>query len=365
MKKVAIIAKTLIGGGIESFSVSLSHILKDVGYEVHIILFTNIYNKNELKGITVHSLSNDGKITKISQIRPYIFASKIKEIKNKYNFDIVFSNLADFEGMKIVDLSNFQNIYTIVHSTQSKRRFLRHKEKGFSLFKEFKKYKIRKSFLDKKLICVSEGVQNDLLENLKIEPFSITNIYNPFNFNKIKEMSMEECSIIPNDDYIIHASRFIMQYKRHDILLKAYKKSNIKEKLVLLGEGKDKKKIISLIKELELEEKVIMPGFFNNPFPWIRKAKLFILSSDYEGFGNVLVESLVLNTPVVSTNCTSGPSEILTGSLSNFLVPPGNIELLSQKIKEALLSYPLIDKDNLNKFEDKYIVKQYEELINE
>ncbi|MEA2049268.1 MAG: glycosyltransferase, partial [Campylobacterota bacterium] len=252
----------------------------------------------------------------------------------------------------------------IVHNTQSKRRFKRHDSKKNTFLKTIKKKKVENSFYNKNLICVSNGVKNDLIDNFEIKPKSIDTIYNPFDVNDIQIMADINNPVIPNEDYIIHVGRFEIGHKRHDILLKAYKKSNIKEKLVLLGDGKDRSTIEDLIKELNLEDKVILAGFDSNPYPWIKNAKLFLFSSDYEGFGMVLVESLILNTPVVSTDCPSGPSEILTGELANYLVPVGDIDALASKMKNALEYYPQIKDEYINKFNSYTIIEQYINLIN-
>ena len=154
-----------------------------------------------------------------------------------------------------------------------------------------------------------------------------------------------------------------MVSKRQDILLKAYKKADVPYKLILLGEGKDEKKINTLIKNMGLKTQVILPGFSNNPFTWIKHAKLFIFSSDFEGFPRTLIESLIIGTPVISTDCPTGPREILTGTLEEFLVPKGDIDALATKINQALKDYPDIKKINLSWLRDDKISKQYIKLI--
>ncbi len=364
MKKIAIIADSLKGGGIEQVAITLSQGFKSKGFEVHIILFKNSYDQSVFKGYKLHILSEDGKVTKLSWLRPYFFSNKMKEIVKVNKFDLVLSNLADFAGMKAVKLAKFDNLYTIIHNTQSKRRFKRHKKKGFSLLKHIKMLRIKKSFDNKKLICVSKGVEDDLLTNISAQPAFVKTIYNPFDFKKINKLSNVVNSDIPVDDYIIHVGRFELGHKRQDVLLKAYKKSNIKHKLVLLGDGQNRKEIESLIIFLDLQEKVLLPGFVSNPYNWIKNAKLFVFASDYEGFGNVLVESLSLKVPVVSTNCASGPCEILKYELSDYLVDTGDIEGLAEKMQSALIHYPEIESKHIEDFEITKIIDQYAQLIN-
>jgi glycosyltransferase involved in cell wall biosynthesis len=224
--------------------------------------------------------------------------------------------------------------------------------------------RIKKSFDNKKLICVSKGVEDDLLTNISAQPAFVKTIYNPFDFKKINKLSNVVNSDIPVDDYIIHVGRFELGHKRQDVLLKAYKKSNIKHKLVLLGDGQNRKEIESLNIFLDLQEKVLLPGFVSNPYNWIKNAKLFVFASDYEGFGNVLVESLSLKVPVVSTNCASGPCEILKYELSDYLVDTGDIEGLAEKMQSALIHYPEIESKHIEDFEITKIIDQYAQLIN-
>ncbi len=91
-----------------------------------------------------------------------------------------------------------------------------------------------------------------------------------------------------------------------------------------------------LAKELGVGNRVILPGFQSDPNPFYETADLFVLSSDYEGFGNVIVEALATGTPVVSTDCPSGPSEILEGGKWGRLTPVGDVDALAMAMKTAL-----------------------------
>ena len=105
-----------------------------------------------------------------------------------------------------------------------------------------------------------------------------------------------------------------------------------------------------------------MVGFKQNPFNWFKHAQLTVISSDFEAFGNVIVESLICGTPVISTDCISGPSEILTGNMANWLVPPGDPDALAQKIDQLLNNPEPINFDSLEKFSAKNILTQLIEL---
>jgi glycosyltransferase involved in cell wall biosynthesis len=161
-------------------------------------------------------------------------------------------------------------------------------------------------------------------------------------------------------EYLISASAF-RNVKRHDILLDAYKLLDTNIKLVLLC-NKDKE-LEKMIKIRDLENKIIITGFKRNPYPYIKNAKGLILSSEREGLPTVLIESLILNTPIVSTNCISGPSEILTGNLSKYLAKVNDSEDLANKMMLLLLENIIIDEKSIEKFSEVNIINKYLELI--
>ncbi len=362
-KNIALFVETLGAGGIQKVVLQLAEAFLKKGHVVHLFVLRNRIDYEVNSEIDLHVLS-DGNISRIAQLRPYLYAKKINPLlKEIGTFDLIISNLGSFEGSKIIALLKLDQdkVYHCVHNTQSKRRFKRHKKNSF--LKALKTSKIQKSFNDKHLITVSDGVRDDLLNTIKARPKSIMTIYNPFDIDLIREKATLQESVLPKEKYIIHVGRFELGSKRQDILIKAFNKVQTEHKLMLLGDGSDRGRIEELITSLDLQERVLLPGFYQNPYPFIRQADLLVLSSDYEGFGNVLAEALILDTPVVSTDCESGPSEILGDELSAFLVPTGDVEALSKKIEEALDSYPKIEARHIERFDEKRIVEEYLSLI--
>ena len=279
------------------------------------------------------------------------------EEKNNKEFDLILVNLQ--KSTKLMQGFKHKNIYHVIHSTLSQSNFKNRNQ----VQQYFKQKKLQKVYNDLNIITVSKGVEKDILEKIKIKPKSITTIYNPIDKINILHLSQEE-NPFNKHKYIVHVGRF-HKAKRHDILLKAYKKADIEAKLILIGDGSKRKNIEKLIKDLELEKKVILTGFIQNPYTIIKDACFLVLSSDYEGFGNVLVEALMLNTPVISTDCPSGPNEILVKELKGFLVPTNNIKALSLKIKQEFNTPSTIETitDNTSKFDIEQIIKLYKKLI--
>jgi glycosyltransferase involved in cell wall biosynthesis len=106
--------------------------------------------------------------------------------------------------------------------------------------------------------------------------------------------------------------------------------------LIILGEGEARGELEALVRKLGLGDDVAMPGFVDNPFAWMRRSSLHVLSSAWEGFGSVLVEAMACGTPVISTDCPSGPAEILEKGLWGRLVPVGDVKALAEAIVATL-----------------------------
>ncbi|WFM69995.1 glycosyltransferase [Halomonas sp. CKK8] len=125
--------------------------------------------------------------------------------------------------------------------------------------------------------------------------------------------------------------------KNHSLLLRAFARLDRPDaRLMFVGDGKGRDELASLARELGVADRVILAGFHPDPKPFYQTADLFALSSNYEGFGNVIVEAMACGTPVVSTDCPSGPGEILDGGKFGRLVPVGDVEAMGSAIAATL-----------------------------
>jgi glycosyltransferase involved in cell wall biosynthesis len=138
---------------------------------------------------------------------------------------------------------------------------------------------------------------------------------------------------------ILTVGRFKLQ-KNHALLIRAFKtmRRSIDAKLMILGCGEHEAATRALIDAEELTQHVLLPGHMDDPIPFYKNSDLFVLSSDYEGFGNVLIEALACGLPVVSTDCPSGPAEILENSRYGRLVPVNDADALAEAIADALVA---------------------------
>ena len=298
------------------------------------------------------------KLTELSR-RARLLDNALTEAEKTARFDLVLSNLHKTD--RIVARSKIlksRPLWFCLHGVFS-TSYLGHRT-GFSRW--LKKQKIKRVYQQRNIVAVSNAVGKDLVEVCGVTPSRLDTIYNPFDIDAIQHHADEPCDI-PQQDYIIHVGRF-HQAKRHDRLLKAYAQSKIAAPLLLLGQGNPAQEagIKSLASSLGIADRVIFKGFQPNPLPWIKSARLLVSSSDSEGFGNVLVEALILDTPVVSTRCPGGPAEILTGTLSRGLSDL-NSTSLADTMKDIYDNPPRIDKTSLQKFSVQIICEQYRKLV--
>ena len=196
-----------------------------------------------------------------------------------------------------------------------------------------------------KIVPVSEGVAQDVANITGLTPDKLEVIRNPVITPEMPILANEPIDhpwlASQDSPVILGAGRFTRQ-KDFITLIKAFAlaRKEIDCRLIILGAGQLAEEYRRLAKQLEIEEAISLPGFKQNPYPYMKQASLFVLSSAWEGSPNVLSEALALGTPVVSTDCPSGPREVLQNGRIGPLVPVGNVERLAEAIVKTLKAPP-------------------------
>lgn len=358
MKKILFYTTFLTqGGGIEVVTVRYINKFIENGYKVDLYIDYDMgeenirekeidkkvkitYLKSEKISKLIYKLRTLGKEKKVYNIFLYIlilvsdFIVWKKEIKKieKENYDAT--------------ISFFQFLPSYITKVKGPKHmiFLHGSVKQY--FEGIRKY-FKNSFFNKinrfDYICtVSEEMRVQLKEIFLNLTNSQVTIYNPIDFETIENkafkrenLTLDEEKLL-NSSYICSVGRLDEGQKDFNTLINAYanlkNKSKIDEKLVLVGDGPDREKLENLVKELKLENDIMFLGKKSNPYIWMKNSKVFILSSKYEGLPTVLIEALVLDIPSISSNCLTGPAEILENGKYGELFNIGNAKELEEKI---------------------------------
>jgi glycosyltransferase involved in cell wall biosynthesis len=206
------------------------------------------------------------------------------------------------------------------------------------------------------VVAVSRGVAEDLVTTTKLPMEKIKVIYNPVItpelFAKAEE-PLDHPWFRPGEPPVVLGVGRLTQAKDFPTLIRAFAlvRKERPARLMILGEGEERPKLEALVRELGLEEDVALPGFVENPYKYMKRAAVFVLSSRWEGLPAVLIEAMALGTPVVATNCPSGPAEILEGGKWGRLVAVGDVNALAKAVEEMLIQpYSQLPREAWSKF---------------
>lgn len=191
------------------------------------------------------------------------------------------------------------------------------------------------------VVAVSHGVADDLHEQLRVPRERIHVIANPVIDADVFELATQEVPFMPfgadTAPVIMGAGRLIAD-KGFDTLMRAFAvvRSQVDARLLILGEGQERPALEGLARELDLTRYISLPGFVANPYAFMARASLFVLSSRREGLPGVLIQAMACGCPVVSTDCKSGPHEVLEGGVHGMLVPVGDHGAMAAAILTTL-----------------------------
>lgn len=360
MYKIALFIPNLEGGGAERAFVNLANGFVHFGHHVDLILA-------QKQGVYFEDLSKDVNIYNLEANRfKYMIRPLIKYLKNFKPMVLISAleraNLASVIARALSGI-NVKLILT-EHCIPS----LYYKSCKKWIVQNFPKWGGYFYRCSDKVVGVSHGVAKELTDVMNISKEKVTFIPNPVVTPQIFELSQcdpghpwMQSSEIP---VIVTVGRLVKQKDHETLLLSIYKiLKQRKVRLVIVGEGEEKVRLKNLARSLEIEKAVDFVGFTNNPFAYMKRAAVFVLSSRFEGLGNVLIEAMALGTPIVSTDCKSGPAEILAHGRYGRLVPVGDPDALASAIIETLDKPIIPPKEAWLQYQYINVAKRYLDLI--
>jgi glycosyltransferase involved in cell wall biosynthesis len=225
-----------------------------------------------------------------------------------------------------------------------------------------------------KIVAVSRSIKKALEEDFGVQSQKTVCIYNPVSFEDIRSKSEEGVRhpLLKDKNKVVLSVGRLEHEKRFDRLLRVF--SSVREehenaRLIILGKGTLQRPLQNLAHQLNIDKWVDFVGYKSNPYAWISKADVFVLSSDREGLPNAILEAMACGVPVVATDCLSGPGEIITHSMNGLLVHPMDERALAQSISNVLQNRALhkkLSEQGMKRATDfalEKIVPQYEQLF--
>lgn len=347
--KVSIFFSSFDRGGAEKIAVNLSKGLVINGVYVDILTANTLipsFLSFLSSSIRFISLSCNSKVDLERKLIAYLEETKPWVLVFWKGFERLSADL-------IKRSKNYTKIIVRVGTTFTER------DKNRNIIKRlFSKLVLKRNikFIDK-TIAVSKGVAEDIIKLTKVPKEKVYILPNPTIVPEIFDMAKEEIDhewFRKKDFFKVLGVGGFRRSKDFPTLVKAFDivRKKLSARLIILGDGRQRRKIESIIDKLNLKDYVWLPGFKENPYSFMEKSDVFVLSSKWEGCPNVLIESMALGTPVVSTDCPSGPREILCDGRYGILVPVGDKEKLADAIIKTLTN-PL-PEDVLKKAVKKY-----------
>ena len=345
--RILLVVTNLTGGGAERAVINLASGLRNRGHQPHIVLLEDLASYAVPDGIQVSVLSGPGRQISNNWPAKWWAARKLKRTYRRLTetqpFDLTICTLPFAD--QVVRLAGLPNVWYRIANTLSSEVDMLARSAKYKALRRRSRY--RSLYNGQRLIAVSNAVAADIVGRMSIKPLRLVTIYNPFDHEQIRKLASAHDPDIPTEPFLLHVGRFQPQ-KRHDLLLDAFKAASIPHRLALLTQPSEE--LSKMIAARGLQSRVTVFGFRQNPFPWYARAAVVVLSSDREGMPNVLVEALICGVPVVSTDCPSGPSELLRGPMRHWLVPCNDVAALAAKIREVVERRPAIDPEVLVPF---------------
>ncbi|MAO47387.1 MAG: glycosyltransferase [Aequorivita sp.] len=358
--KVCLVSISLAKGGLERSCAMLSQMLEAQGHEVHLVILNDDVDypfSGKMLNLGKLKTKNDSMVRRLLRFR------KFRNYLKKENFDVVIDHRPKNNFERELFYSKFiyrelNKIY-VVHSSK-KTEYLTENPSAFSKI-------CQKNLLN---VAVSEYIEAEILRKEGI--FNSVTIHNAFD-PAWAEQNGEFPQILQNKKYILSYGRLDDSIKDFSFLMEAFSRSKVWEKdvhLVILGDGMDREMLQKRAASKEGARQILFLPFTNNPFEIIKNARCVTLTSKYEGFPMVLVESLSLGTPVVSLDIVSGPSEIVQHHKNGLLIAERSLPLFAEALQTVCFdetgyqNLKANTKASVEKFSMQTISEKWNQILN-
>lgn len=345
-------------------------------FDVNLLLHERVGNFASQFPAEWRSIHIDDYVSKIPKWRVISRVDGYRRVINDFKPDVVISFVPFCNyGCFWAKITGKHKFGLVVSEHAHVSAAMNDKENMNNLFMKFYRFTFRFVYNHKAvdyIKCIADESRQDLIKNHKINQEKVVLIYNPVPMDEIREISKEKVDHFWFDNknlILINVGRLVYQ-KRQDILIKAFAKvkKEIDCKLVIIGSG-SQEKLKKIAEQLKVEKDIYFAGFQKNPWKWMAKTNLFVLSSIWEGLPCVITEAITLGLPIVSTKCPSGPREMLLNGEAGYLCDVNNEDDLAEKIIYALNNKKETDNkvriatNNLFRFKPELVVLKYEELV--
>jgi glycosyltransferase involved in cell wall biosynthesis len=361
MTDVAIFLMDVQGGGAERVMLNLAEGLSQSGLQVDLVLVQAVgeYLNVIPVGVRLVTLDCPRLISAVPALRRYLQQQRPKALISALEDTNIIAVLAKVWARvptRLIVTVHNQLSQEVKHAKNLKRRWV--------------PFLLRWIYPGADAVVgVSKGVVADLSQ-FGIAANLTHTIYNPIitpSFLARSPMPLDHAWFGPNQPPVILGVGRLNEQKDFATLIRAFAqvKQQRSARLMILGEGSERLRLEALIVELGLTDMVSLPGFVPNPYDYMAAAALVALSSAWEGFGNVLVEAMAMGTPVVSTNCDSGPAEILVDGQYGSLVPVGDEGAMAGAILASLDQVICPDrlKQRANDFSLDRVLQEYHQVL--